>query len=57
MPESSERERSDAPARSAVARAAKGPISRQNKEEPAPEAFDPSLDEAQVLKAVEPFIA
>jgi rubrerythrin len=29
----------------------------QNKEEPAPEAFDPSLDEAQVLKAVEPFIA
>jgi rubrerythrin len=29
----------------------------QNKEEPAPEAFDPTLDEAQVLKAVEPFIA
>jgi rubrerythrin len=28
-----------------------------NKEEPAPEAFDPSLEEAQVLKAVEPFIA
>jgi len=32
-------------------------IRLQNKEEPAPEAFDPSLDEAQVLKAVEPFIA
>jgi hypothetical protein len=29
----------------------------QNKEEPAPDAFDPSLDEKQVLKAVEPFIA
>jgi hypothetical protein len=29
----------------------------QNKEEPAPEAFDPTLDEQQVLKAVEPFIA
>jgi rubrerythrin len=28
----------------------------QNEEEPAPEAFDPSLDEKQVLKAVEPFI-
>lgn len=28
----------------------------QNSEEPAPEAFDPSLDEKQVLKAVEPFI-
>jgi hypothetical protein len=28
-----------------------------DKEEPAPEAFDPSLDEAQVLKAVELFIA
>lgn len=26
-------------------------------EEPAPEAFDFSLEEAQVLKAVEPFIA
>jgi len=26
-------------------------------EEPSPNAFDPSLDEAQVLKAVEPFIA
>lgn len=32
-------------------------IRLQNKEEPAPEAFDPSLDEAQVLKAVEPFFA
>jgi hypothetical protein len=32
-------------------------IRLQNKEEPAPDAFDPSLDEAQVLKAVEPFIA
>lgn len=32
-------------------------IRLQNKEEPAPEAFDPSLQEAQVLKAVEPFIA
>jgi Ferritin-like domain len=32
-------------------------IRLQNSEEPAPEAFDPSLDEAQVLKAVEPFIA
>jgi Ferritin-like domain len=32
-------------------------IRLQNKEEPAPEAFDPSLGEAQVLKAVEPFIA
>jgi rubrerythrin len=32
-------------------------IRLQNKEEPAPEAFDPSLTEAQVLKAVEPFIA
>lgn len=31
-------------------------IRLQNKEEPAPEAFDPSLDEAQVLKEVEPFI-
>jgi rubrerythrin len=31
-------------------------IRLQNKEEPSPEAFDPSLDEAQVLKAVEPFI-
>jgi hypothetical protein len=29
----------------------------QNGEEPSPEAFDPPLDEAQVLKAVEPFIA
>jgi serine-rich repeat adhesion-like glycoprotein len=32
-------------------------IRLQNKEEPAPDAFDPSLEEAQVLKAVEPFIA
>jgi hypothetical protein len=32
-------------------------IRLQNEEEPAPDAFDPSLDEAQVLKAVEPFIA
>ncbi|MBA3866711.1 MAG: ferritin-like domain-containing protein [Solirubrobacterales bacterium] len=32
-------------------------IRLQNKEEPAPEAFDPSLEEAQVLKAVKPFIA
>jgi hypothetical protein len=32
-------------------------IRLQNKEEPAPDAFDPSLDEAQVLKAVEPFLA
>jgi rubrerythrin len=32
-------------------------IRLQSSEEPAPEAFDPSLDEAQVLKAVEPFIA
>ncbi len=32
-------------------------IRLQNKAEPAPRAFDPSLDEAQVLKAVEPFIA
>jgi len=32
-------------------------IRLQNREEPAPEAFDPSLDEAQVLKAVDPFIA
>jgi rubrerythrin len=32
-------------------------IRLQNKAEPAPQAFDPSLDEAQVLKAVEPFIA
>lgn len=29
----------------------------QNDEEPSPEAFDPPLDEQQVLKAVEPFIA
>ena len=28
----------------------------QNSAEPAPDAFDPTLDEAQVLKAVEPFI-
>lgn len=31
-------------------------IRLQNKEEPSPVAFDPSLDEAKVLKAVEPFI-
>jgi rubrerythrin len=29
----------------------------QNGEEPSPEAFNPPLEEAQVLKAVEPFIA
>lgn len=29
----------------------------QNGEEPSPNAFDPPLDEKQVLKAVEPFIA
>jgi hypothetical protein len=32
-------------------------IRLQNKEEPSPEAFDPALDEAQVLKAVEPLLA
>jgi len=32
-------------------------IRLQNKEEPSPDAFDSPLDEAQVLKAVEPFIA
>ncbi|HEY5976288.1 MAG TPA: ferritin-like domain-containing protein [Solirubrobacterales bacterium] len=32
-------------------------IRLQNKQEPSPEAFDPPLDEAEVLKAVEPFIA
>jgi len=32
-------------------------IRLQNGEEPSPDAFDPSLGEAQVLKAVEPFIA
>jgi rubrerythrin len=32
-------------------------IRLQNKEEPSPAAFDPSLEEKQVLKAVEPFIA
>jgi hypothetical protein len=31
-------------------------IRLQNSEEPAPVAFDPPLDEKQVLKAVEPFI-
>jgi serine-rich repeat adhesion-like glycoprotein len=31
-------------------------IRLQNSEEPSPEAFDPTLQEAQVLKAVEPFI-
>lgn len=32
-------------------------IRLQNEAEPAPDAFDPSLDEAKVLKAVEPFLA
>jgi serine-rich repeat adhesion-like glycoprotein len=32
-------------------------IRLQSSEEPSPDAFDPALDEAQVLKAVEPFIA
>jgi rubrerythrin len=32
-------------------------IRLQNGQAPAPDAFDPSLEEAQVLKAVEPFIA
>jgi hypothetical protein len=32
-------------------------IRLQNSEEPSPAAFDPPLGEAQVLKAVEPFIA
>jgi rubrerythrin len=32
-------------------------IALQNGQEPAPSAFDPSLEEKQVLKAVEPFIA
>jgi hypothetical protein len=32
-------------------------IRLQNGEEPSPNAFDPALGEAQVLKAVEPFIA
>ncbi len=31
-------------------------IRLQNKQEPSPVAFDPTLDEAKVLKAVEPFI-
>jgi serine-rich repeat adhesion-like glycoprotein len=31
-------------------------IRLQNSEEPSPEAFDPSLPEAKVLRAVEPFI-
>jgi rubrerythrin len=31
-------------------------IRLQNKQEPSPQAFDPTLDEAKVLKAVEPFI-
>jgi len=31
-------------------------IRLQNSQEPAPDAFDPSLEEPQVLKAVEPFI-
>jgi rubrerythrin len=32
-------------------------IRLHRKEEPAPEPFDPSLEESEVLKAVEPFIA
>ncbi len=32
-------------------------IRLQNEAEPSPQAFDPALEEAQVLKAVEPFIA
>ena len=32
-------------------------IRLQNEAEPAPDAFDPPLDEKQVLKAVEPFLA
>jgi hypothetical protein len=32
-------------------------IALQNSKEPAPAAFDPTLEEKQVLKAVEPFIA
>ncbi len=32
-------------------------IRLQNGAEPSPDAFDPSLDKAEVLKAVEPFIA
>jgi hypothetical protein len=32
-------------------------IRLQNGAEPSPQAFDPALDEAQVLKAVEPFLA
>jgi len=32
-------------------------IRLQNGAEPSPDAFDPALDEAQVLKAVEPFLA
>jgi ferritin-like protein len=32
-------------------------IRLQNGAEPSPQAFDPPLDEAQVLKAVEPFLA
>jgi len=31
-------------------------IRLQNEEEPSPAAFDPPLDEKQVLKAVEPFL-
>ena len=31
-------------------------IRLQNEADPAPAAFDPPLDEKQVLKAVEPFI-
>jgi len=29
----------------------------QNRQQPSPDAFDPTLDEARVLKAVEPLIA
>ncbi len=32
-------------------------IRLQNESQPSPQAFDPPLDEAQVRKAVEPFIA
>jgi Ferritin-like domain len=32
-------------------------IRLQNKAEPSPQSFDPPLEEAQVLKAVEPFLA
>jgi hypothetical protein len=47
-----------APARAIVQGEGRPPaaIRLQDGEEPAPEAFDPSLKEAQVLKAVEPFL-